>query len=231
MIDRRGPSGTKAFIRSGRRLFASMGASARAYRWGRAFLCGDAAHVHSPAGGQGMNTGMQDAFNLAWKLAIAANGLGETLLDSYSSERSEVGSMCSRTRAPDPSGNAAKPGCTGDPGHRRPSDARARASPARHGRQDDGSRCRISPESAKRAGAKRRSATGRPSCSRRGRGAGWGWRTASLCPLRDAQCGNGRFDRAVLRGARSRASFADPKGWAVAGPARRLCRLRRSNRR
>jgi 2-polyprenyl-6-methoxyphenol hydroxylase-like FAD-dependent oxidoreductase len=36
---------------------------------GRAFLCGDAAHVHSPAGGQGMNTGMQDAFNLAWKLA------------------------------------------------------------------------------------------------------------------------------------------------------------------
>ena len=40
-----------------------------AYRWGRVFLAGDAAHIHSPAGGQGMNTGMQDAFNLAWKLA------------------------------------------------------------------------------------------------------------------------------------------------------------------
>ena len=38
---------------------------------GRVFLAGDAAHVHSPAGGQGMNTGMQDAFNLAWKLALA----------------------------------------------------------------------------------------------------------------------------------------------------------------
>jgi hypothetical protein len=60
--------------------------------WGRAFLCGDAAHVHSPAGGQGMNTGMQDAFNLAWKLAAVANGHGgEKLLNSYSAERSEVG--------------------------------------------------------------------------------------------------------------------------------------------
>ena len=39
------------------------------YRVGRVFVVGDAAHVHSPAGGQGMNTGMQDAFNLAWKLA------------------------------------------------------------------------------------------------------------------------------------------------------------------
>ena len=45
-----------------------------AYRFGRVFLAGDAAHVHSPAGGQGMNTGMQDAFNLGWKLALAAQG-------------------------------------------------------------------------------------------------------------------------------------------------------------
>ena len=44
------------------------------YRWGRVFLAGDAAHVHSPAGGQGMNTGMQDAFNLAWKLALVVRG-------------------------------------------------------------------------------------------------------------------------------------------------------------
>jgi FAD binding domain len=62
------------------------------YRSGRVFLLGDAAHVHSPAGGQGMNTGMQDAFNLAWKLALVARGSGnEHLLDSYSAERSAVG--------------------------------------------------------------------------------------------------------------------------------------------
>ena len=47
------------------------------YRVGRVFLAGDAAHIHSPAGGQGMNTGMQDAFNLAWKLALVAAGAGE----------------------------------------------------------------------------------------------------------------------------------------------------------
>jgi hypothetical protein len=62
-----------------------------AYRWGRAFLAGDAAHIHSPAGGQGMNTGMQDAFNLAWKLAAVVNGgAGDTLLDSYQAERLPV---------------------------------------------------------------------------------------------------------------------------------------------
>jgi hypothetical protein len=62
------------------------------YRFGRVFLVGDAAHVHSPAGGQGMNTGMQDAFNLAWKLALVIRGAcGEHLLDSYSPERSQVG--------------------------------------------------------------------------------------------------------------------------------------------
>jgi 2-polyprenyl-6-methoxyphenol hydroxylase-like FAD-dependent oxidoreductase len=62
-----------------------------AYRWGRVFLAGDAAHIHSPAGGQGMNTGMQDAFNLAWKLAAVIDGkAGQTLLDSYEAERIAV---------------------------------------------------------------------------------------------------------------------------------------------
>jgi 2-polyprenyl-6-methoxyphenol hydroxylase-like FAD-dependent oxidoreductase len=62
------------------------------YRSGRVFLAGDAAHVHSPAGGQGMNTGMQDAFNLAWKLALVCHETcGESLLDSYNIERSAVG--------------------------------------------------------------------------------------------------------------------------------------------
>ena len=63
-----------------------------AYRLGRVFLAGDAAHVHSPAGGQGMNTGMQDAFNLGWKLALAVEGrAGGQLLDSYHAERHPVG--------------------------------------------------------------------------------------------------------------------------------------------
>lgn len=61
------------------------------YRHGRAFLAGDAAHVHSPAGGQGMNTGMQDAFNLGWKLVLASKGkASEQLLDSYHVERHPV---------------------------------------------------------------------------------------------------------------------------------------------
>jgi 2-polyprenyl-6-methoxyphenol hydroxylase-like FAD-dependent oxidoreductase len=62
------------------------------YRTGRVFLAGDAAHVHSPAGGQGMNTGMHDAFNLAWKLSLVSRGLSdaELLLTSYNAERGAV---------------------------------------------------------------------------------------------------------------------------------------------
>jgi 2-polyprenyl-6-methoxyphenol hydroxylase-like FAD-dependent oxidoreductase len=67
------------------------------YGRGRAFLVGDAAHIHSPAGGQGMNTGMQDAFNLAWKLSLVIGGVCKpALLDSYSVERSAVGDMVLR---------------------------------------------------------------------------------------------------------------------------------------
>ncbi|MFI7000544.1 FAD-dependent oxidoreductase [Nocardia sp. NPDC050175] len=61
------------------------------YRVGNAFLAGDAAHIHSPAGGQGMNTGIQDAHNLAWKFAAVVNdGAPRTLLDSYEAERRPV---------------------------------------------------------------------------------------------------------------------------------------------
>jgi 2-polyprenyl-6-methoxyphenol hydroxylase-like FAD-dependent oxidoreductase len=62
------------------------------YRSGRVFVMGDAAHIHSPAGGQGMNTGLQDAFNLAWKLALVIRGTGDekVLLGSYSDERSPI---------------------------------------------------------------------------------------------------------------------------------------------
>lgn len=63
-----------------------------AYRKGRVFLCGDAAHVHSPAGGHGMNTGIQDAYNLGWKLALVCAGKASpALLDSYHDERHPVG--------------------------------------------------------------------------------------------------------------------------------------------
>ncbi|MGO9453640.1 MAG: FAD-dependent monooxygenase [Candidatus Binataceae bacterium] len=65
---------------------------ASAYRAGRAFVVGDAAHIHSPAGGQGMNTGLQDAYNLAWKLALTMKGLAKpAVLDSYGTERHAVG--------------------------------------------------------------------------------------------------------------------------------------------
>jgi len=62
------------------------------YSDGRVFLCGDAAHIHSPMGGQGMNTGMQDSYNLAWKMALVLKGKSpESLLDSYNTERHKIG--------------------------------------------------------------------------------------------------------------------------------------------
>ena len=65
--------------------------SASAYRRGHVLLAGDAVHIHSPAGGQGLNTGMLDAHNLGWKLALVASGRApDTLLDSYGSERGPV---------------------------------------------------------------------------------------------------------------------------------------------
>ncbi|NUP19828.1 MAG: FAD-binding protein [Streptomyces sp.] len=68
------------------------------YRVGRVFLAGDAAHVHSPAGGQGMNTGLQDAANLGWKLAAAVQGRApEGLLDTYQAERHPVGKAVLRS--------------------------------------------------------------------------------------------------------------------------------------
>lgn len=61
------------------------------YRYGRIFFAGDSAHVHSPMGGQGMNTGLQDIYNLAWKLALVHKGLAkESLLDSYHKERHPI---------------------------------------------------------------------------------------------------------------------------------------------
>jgi 2-polyprenyl-6-methoxyphenol hydroxylase-like FAD-dependent oxidoreductase len=65
--------------------------AAERFRSGRAFLAGDAAHIHSPAGAQGMNTGLQDAYNLGWKLALVVKGEADAaLLDSYGAERLPV---------------------------------------------------------------------------------------------------------------------------------------------
>ncbi|HLY39727.1 MAG TPA: FAD-dependent monooxygenase [Terracidiphilus sp.] len=64
---------------------------ARHYRVGNVFLAGDASHIHSPVGGQGMNTGIQDVANLAWKMAAVTRGADIHLLNSYESERGEVG--------------------------------------------------------------------------------------------------------------------------------------------
>ncbi|RUM25315.1 FAD-binding protein [Rhizobium vallis] len=60
------------------------------YRHGRVFLVGDAAHIHPPTGGQGLNTSVQDAYNLGWKLAAVAAGAPDTLLDSYEEERRPI---------------------------------------------------------------------------------------------------------------------------------------------
>lgn len=69
----------------------------RRYRDGRAFLAGDACHIHTPVGGQGMNTGLQDATNLAWKLAVVLRGGPDELLDTYEQERQRVGEILVRT--------------------------------------------------------------------------------------------------------------------------------------
>ncbi|MYW68481.1 NAD(P)-binding protein [Streptomyces sp. SID8379] len=70
--------------------FRARAAMADRFRDGRVLLAGDAAHIHSPAGGQGLNTSVQDAYNLAWKLAAVLAGAPESLLDTYEEERMPV---------------------------------------------------------------------------------------------------------------------------------------------
>jgi 2-polyprenyl-6-methoxyphenol hydroxylase-like FAD-dependent oxidoreductase len=93
LIDARGPRTPRPRVEEvvwSSRFRVSHKLAAR-YREGAVFLAGDAAHVHSPAGGQGMNTGIQDAANLAWKLALVLGGqASESLLDSYGRERRPV---------------------------------------------------------------------------------------------------------------------------------------------
>nr|WP_106438061.1 FAD-dependent monooxygenase [Kitasatospora sp. SID7827] len=91
IIDERGPRGVRIKEAVWTAVFRVHARRATAFQRGRVFLVGDAAHVHSPAGGQGMNNGLQDAHNLAWKLAaVIAGDSPAALLDSYGTERAEV---------------------------------------------------------------------------------------------------------------------------------------------
>jgi 2-polyprenyl-6-methoxyphenol hydroxylase-like FAD-dependent oxidoreductase len=77
--------------------FTDMARQAASYRKGRVLLAGDAAHIHSPVGGQGLNTGVQDAVNLGWKLAQVVRKVSpESLLDTYHAERHPVGARVVR---------------------------------------------------------------------------------------------------------------------------------------
>lgn len=95
LVDERAPVPTKVVEEYWVSRYRIHRRSVPRFRDGRVFLVGDAAHVHSPAGAQGMNTGIQDAYNLAWKLALVQRGVvtganAEKLLDSYSSERHPI---------------------------------------------------------------------------------------------------------------------------------------------
>jgi 2-polyprenyl-6-methoxyphenol hydroxylase-like FAD-dependent oxidoreductase len=98
-----GVAGTDFGVHSPRWLsrFGDATRLAERYRSGRVLLAGDAAHVHPPTGGQGLNLGIQDAFNLGWKLAAEVDGWApEGLLDSYHTERHPVAAdVLDNTRA------------------------------------------------------------------------------------------------------------------------------------
>jgi 2-polyprenyl-6-methoxyphenol hydroxylase-like FAD-dependent oxidoreductase len=91
LIDERGPGGIELTEPRWASVFRIHRREAAHFRLNRVFLAGDAAHIHSPVGGQGMNAGIGDAVNLAWKLSLVlANTAGPKLLDSYEAERKPV---------------------------------------------------------------------------------------------------------------------------------------------
>jgi 2-polyprenyl-6-methoxyphenol hydroxylase-like FAD-dependent oxidoreductase/heme-degrading monooxygenase HmoA len=91
-LDQLAPPGTRASNLHWSSVFRISHGIVDRYREGRVFVAGDAAHLHPPAGGQGMNTGIQDAWNLGWKLALAVRGIAAPgLLDSYEIERRPEG--------------------------------------------------------------------------------------------------------------------------------------------
>jgi 2-polyprenyl-6-methoxyphenol hydroxylase-like FAD-dependent oxidoreductase len=106
VVQRYAPDATFAAVENPARFHCHSRVASR-FRSGRVFLAGDAAHVCSPAEGHGMNTGLQDAFNLGWKLALACRGQGgEALLDSYEAERRPVAERVVQSGADTESGHA-----------------------------------------------------------------------------------------------------------------------------
>lgn len=92
VLDRLAPEPTTARNLRWSSVFKISHRIVNSYGAGRVFIAGDAAHIHPPTGAQGMNTGIQDAHNLAWKLALAVKGISsDSLLDSYDAERRPVG--------------------------------------------------------------------------------------------------------------------------------------------
>jgi 2-polyprenyl-6-methoxyphenol hydroxylase-like FAD-dependent oxidoreductase len=90
-LEQRGPAAIRALSMRWSSYFRVHHRQVGRLRVGRMFIAGDAAHIHSPFGGQGMNTGLQDVWNLVWKLVLAVRGRGnEELLDSYTAERRPV---------------------------------------------------------------------------------------------------------------------------------------------
>ena len=91
LVSERGPGGIRVSNPEWLTTFRIHHRKVKRYQTGRVFLAGDAAHIHSPAGGQGMNTGLQDAYNLAWKLALVLQDRANpAILDSYTTERQPV---------------------------------------------------------------------------------------------------------------------------------------------
>lgn len=92
VVDRLAPPGTVVRDLRWSSIFGISHRIVDRYSRGRVFVCGDAAHIHPPTGAQGANTGMQDAYNLGWKLALVLRGAaGSGLLDTYDAERRPVG--------------------------------------------------------------------------------------------------------------------------------------------
>ena len=91
IVDQRGPGAVTLSEPCWLSYFRINYRAAHHYRHGRIFLAGDSSHIHSPFGGQGMNTGIQDAYNLAWKMALVSSGRSPlSLLDSYEKERRPI---------------------------------------------------------------------------------------------------------------------------------------------
>jgi 2-polyprenyl-6-methoxyphenol hydroxylase-like FAD-dependent oxidoreductase len=99
IVDDRGPDGVKLSDPHWLAGFRINERKVAGYRKGRCFLAGDAAHIHSPAGGQGMNTGMQDTWNLAWKLSLVQAGRAKASPSSSATGSSAPSVMCPRSPA------------------------------------------------------------------------------------------------------------------------------------